>query len=612
MINLTSLRSLTAVICAYLLFIPDLSCAQNRYALDTDPTCWGEVPADPDLSPAPPWTVEGWVYLEDDFSEQQTVLQNLPSPDAFTLEIRDGKASVILQWNGTDPIEATGATPLPLGAWAHLAVTLESGGLNLFLNGRLDTTLTTAILPLSAPGPLQIGGTDPSDHFFGWIDQIRLSDSLRYDADFDPFSVPLEDQRVGDEEVPGWELGTDPGDLQVAWDYNSLYEIIDGGAEVYINYNFQYAVQQMYYGQIGGQDEDLKLWMTDQGTPEDAQALFNDPNIAPFSWEPVTGIGEEARLDTGLLFDWALDFRRDRYYVEITLSKENDPDEALQVVLAFAAIADSNILNRDLFTVDERTVALWYFDEGAGTDFYDASGNQHDGTLSAPNWTATSPYQNVVYITSAQLLDGDILNFALDEDDTARITFSAPLQPLNLHAGNIDDILQIESGNSWLSGSGELGSVSWNQTNDTLKISFSFNGGSPTLQNDDKIIPNPQRIISSEGIPAGGYRFIRFETPSALPSPPQKVISPDGNLYPIFPTPFNAATTIRFALPRTTIVRLRIYDPAGRVVTDLFQGQLEAGMHSVIWDASDVPSGIYFVSLESGTSHFLRKTVLLK
>jgi hypothetical protein len=601
-----------AFICACLLLFPDPISAQNRFALDADPTCWGEVPSDPNLSPAPPWTTECWVYLEDDFGDRQTILQTVSPSDVFLLEVLDGAASVTLQWNGVDTLSAVGETPLPLGAWTHLAVTLEAGELNLFLNGHLDAVASAPITPLNAPGPLLIGSSNPANHFIGWIDQTRLSDSLYYTDDFDPFDTPLEDLRIADGEVQGWELGTGPGDLQIAWDYNSLYAIIDGGAVVYINHNFQYAVQQYYYGMISDSLVALKLWMTDQGTPEDAQALFHDPNITPFSYEAIEGIGEEARLDTGLLFDWVLDFWRDKYYVEIILSKEEDPDQALQIATAFASIADSNILNRDLFTVDEHTIALWRFDEGTGTVFHDASEHQFDGTLSAPNWQETTPYQQVVYITSAQLLDGDILNFALDEDDTARITFSAPLQPVNLHAGNIDDILQIESGDSWLSGSGELGSVTWNQTNDTLKITFSFAGGAPTLQNDDKIIPNPQRITSQEGFSAGGYRFIRFEVPAAVSSPVKKISSPVLQLYPPSPTPFNATTTIRIDLPQAAVIQLSVFDITGRIAAKLFQGRLEAGTHSFDWNAAEVSSGVYLIFLQSGADHFVEKVVLLK
>jgi len=289
--------------------------------------------------------------------------------------------------------------------------------------------------------------------FQGLIDQIQLSDTVRTDGNFDPFGTPVLDLRVGDQEVPGWILGTGPGDLQEAWDYPSLYLIIDGGAELYIEYNFQYAVQQLYYRQISGLDSNLTLWITDQGTPEDAQGLYNDPLFAPPFTTPVDTIGEEARLDEGLLFDWSLEFWRDRYYVNVIIGKEHDPEEALQAAATFAEIVDENILARHLFSADEHSMALWHLDEGSGAQFYDASGHGHDGILTNPAWVGTTPYEKAVYITAARILEGAVLSPEIDEDDTAFVAFSESLLEFDLNAGNIDDVLGLSSGHSWLSGS---------------------------------------------------------------------------------------------------------------------------------------------------------------
>lgn len=586
--------------------------AQPHYAIDAYQGCWGEVPADPGLSPGLLWTGEAWVYLQDDASPQQVIFRTDSEPGSFSLSVLEGKPAAAISLMGPTALEAMGQIPLPLGAWAHLAACYDAAGLHLFLNGQEDAFTAGTGLPASAPGPIFIGGGDPDEQLFGLADEIRLSDTVRYSNSFNPFNIPLENLRIGDQAVPGWALGTGPGDLQVAWDSTSLYDIIDGAAVTYLIHNFQYAVQQYYYGLVGDTLVALRLWMTDQGTPENAQALFHDPMITPFFYLPIDSIGQEARLDTGLLFDYLLDFWQDKYYVSITVNKEGDEEEALEVVLNFGAEADTNILNRFLFVPDEQTTALWHFDEGSGAIFSDASGQGHNGTLNNPAWAAVAPYQPILYITSARLLEGDLQIGQIDEDDTARVTFSHPVEPITIHAGNIDQILQLPAGHSWLSGGGQLGSATWNASRDTLKISFSPAGGAPTIADGDTVTPNPARLASDQGLPAGGYRFIRFDDISGLRSPPAFLSPNTVKLYPPNPTPFNAVVLLEFDLPHPAAVVLKVLDPAGREISILFQGYKEAGRHAMTWNAADLASGIYFVSLRADGKHLVRKAVLIK
>jgi hypothetical protein len=65
-----------------------------------------------------------------------------------------------------------------------------------------------------------------------------------------------------------------------------------------------------------------------------------------------------------------------------------------------------------------------------------------------------------------------------------------------------------------------------------------------------------------------------------------------------YPNPFNPSTTIKFNLPRRANFSLRIYDQRGRLVRDLYSGELEAGEHEVDWNGKDdqgraVASGTY-------------------
>ncbi|MGE5313698.1 MAG: T9SS type A sorting domain-containing protein [Acidobacteriota bacterium] len=66
-----------------------------------------------------------------------------------------------------------------------------------------------------------------------------------------------------------------------------------------------------------------------------------------------------------------------------------------------------------------------------------------------------------------------------------------------------------------------------------------------------------------------------------------------------YPNPFNPSTTIGFALASCQYVRLRVYDVLGRAVGVLEEGVLDAGTYRFTYDASELPSGIYFYQLEA-------------
>ncbi len=581
--------------------------SQDRYAVDASQGCWGQVPADSTLRPGFNWTGEGWVFLIDDDAPQQLLFGTDYQPDNFSLSISYGRPTASLSLEGSIDLTAFGTTPLPLGSWAHLAACYDGNGLQVFLNGEPDGYVAGTGVPAYIPGPIVIGADDGAEQLSGLFDEISLSDTAWYASDFDPFIRPILELRVGDQVVPGWAMGTDSSDLIEAWDYESLYAIINGGAEVFISHNFMYAVRQYYYGQIGGHDVQLSLMMFDQGTVEDAYSLYHDPLIVPPFYIIIDSIGTEARVDTGLLWDYILQFRRDKYYVTVTLNKEWGPAEALQTGLNFGAEVDANILYRQ-----QLTSARWHFDEGAGSVFSDASGNGHDGTLTNPAWVEVELPERVLYITSAELMEGNIQALEIDEDDTMRVTFSESVTPIAINATNIDDILQLSDSHSWLSGSGELGDTDWNSSRDTLWVDFSLVGGIPTITDGDTLYTNSDSLISDQGLQAGGYRFIRFEPSSTIPSNNSSMLPRAVTLNPPYPTPFNATTRISFELSQQSPVTIKVWNIAGREVATLLEGTKAAGVHAISWDATNVASGIYLISMDAGNIRLVKKTVLIK
>ncbi len=79
-----------------------------------------------------------------------------------------------------------------------------------------------------------------------------------------------------------------------------------------------------------------------------------------------------------------------------------------------------------------------------------------------------------------------------------------------------------------------------------------------------------------------------------------------------FPNPFNPSTTINYQLPEKGYVTLKIYDILGNLIKTLVDQEMDAGYHSVRWNAGGLASGVYFYRLSAGTFVSTKKLLLLK
>jgi hypothetical protein len=79
-----------------------------------------------------------------------------------------------------------------------------------------------------------------------------------------------------------------------------------------------------------------------------------------------------------------------------------------------------------------------------------------------------------------------------------------------------------------------------------------------------------------------------------------------------YPNPFNPSTTFSFSLPANSLVTLSVYDAFGREAAVVFSGEMPAGRHSRQWNASGLPSGMYFYRLKAGAFSETKRFVLLK
>jgi photosystem II stability/assembly factor-like uncharacterized protein len=84
------------------------------------------------------------------------------------------------------------------------------------------------------------------------------------------------------------------------------------------------------------------------------------------------------------------------------------------------------------------------------------------------------------------------------------------------------------------------------------------------------------------------------------------------SLYQNYPNPFNPVTRIKFSIPVSDLTTIKIYDVLGKEVASLLNEKVIPGTYTIDWNASAVPSGVYFCLLKSGSFTETRKMVLVK
>jgi hypothetical protein len=90
-------------------------------------------------------------------------------------------------------------------------------------------------------------------------------------------------------------------------------------------------------------------------------------------------------------------------------------------------------------------------------------------------------------------------------------------------------------------------------------------------------------------------------------------VAPRGyELYQNYPNPFNPTTTIRFTIPHRSNVTFKVFDVLGKEIAMLVDEEKEPGEYSVNFDASGLPSGVYFYKIKAGEFTETKKMILMK
>ena len=105
-----------------------------------------------------------------------------------------------------------------------------------------------------------------------------------------------------------------------------------------------------------------------------------------------------------------------------------------------------------------------------------------------------------------------------------------------------------------------------------------------------------------------GDRFLITTQPREMDSTLPDAVALNQN----YPNPFNPTTQIRYELPQQSDVRITVYDMVGRQVATLVNETVQAGTHTVNFDASNLSSGVYLYRLQAGSTTLSRKLTVIK
>ena len=132
-----------------------------------------------------------------------------------------------------------------------------------------------------------------------------------------------------------------------------------------------------------------------------------------------------------------------------------------------------------------------------------------------------------------------------------------------------------------------------------------------TTSNDEEIIMIHDSLIVNQYFQDFAQRY-EDEGGSVGVQQISSTVPTDFMLSQNYPNPFNPETTIKFDVPQTGLVTLKIYNSLGMEVATLFDNSLTAGSYRTVFNASALSSGIYFYKLTAGTTSLTKKMLLVK
>jgi len=109
----------------------------------------------------------------------------------------------------------------------------------------------------------------------------------------------------------------------------------------------------------------------------------------------------------------------------------------------------------------------------------------------------------------------------------------------------------------------------------------------------------------------GNFYILTGDSPTSVETGNDLIVE-EFELFQNYPNPFNPSTTISFNIPENDFVTLSVFNVIGEKVSTLVNSNMQAGKHSVTFDATNLSTGIYFYEIQAGNFTSIKKMILLK
>ncbi len=175
----------------------------------------------------------------------------------------------------------------------------------------------------------------------------------------------------------------------------------------------------------------------------------------------------------------------------------------------------------------------------------------------------------------------------------------------NISAAYIEKLITVDA---------NMFASTWGQgmfvtTNNSVQWS-QVNGGFPNLFSKETAANTTHIFAVGSTDFKGIYRRLINNTVSVEKT--SNALPTEFQLEQNYPNPFNPSTVIKYSVPKEAFIRLTVYDNLGREIEKLVVGTVAAGTHKVTWTPNNITSGVYYITLNTGLSLFIKKAVLLK
>jgi len=135
--------------------------------------------------------------------------------------------------------------------------------------------------------------------------------------------------------------------------------------------------------------------------------------------------------------------------------------------------------------------------------------------------------------------------------------------------------------------------------------------------------PNTYSYVDETVIPGVAYTYVladvdyaseetRYEENAVTVMLDNDIIATDFIVDAAYPNPFNPSVAVNYQLSVSSVVKALIYNSNGMLVEELLNSNMTAGSHELVWNATNMPSGVYILKMSAGNTVNTQKLVLTK